>query len=85
MPAAAEKTAKAVVTLPGMEFSPTQVWRDLQAWVDAHGTQIILALVAGLAIYLLLSLTRSLAARLKDRPGDYLGFRALLGRAASRT
>jgi len=84
MPAVAAKTAP-VVSAPKVNVSPAQVWRDLQAWVDAHGTQIILALVAGLAAYLILSLVRSLAARLRDRPGDYLGFRALVGRAASRT
>lgn len=83
--AAAEKTATAVAAVPKIKVSPEQVWRDLQAWVDAHGTQIVVALLAGLAIYLILSLVRSLAARLKDHPGDHLGFRALLGRAASRT
>ena len=70
---------------PKLSISPDQVWNDLVAWVQAHGTEILIALVAGLVAYLALGLARSLASRLKDRPGEPLGFRALLGRAASKT
>ncbi|WP_334164779.1 mechanosensitive ion channel family protein [Phenylobacterium sp.] len=70
---------------PKSAASPEQVWADLVAWVQAHGTEIAIALVAGAVIYLGLGLAAGLVARLKDRPGAPLGFRALLGRAASRT
>jgi small-conductance mechanosensitive channel len=73
------------VQLPKVEVSFAQVWADLVAWVQAHGVQIILALVAGLVVYLVLELVRGLASRLKDRPGQPLGFRTLVGRAASKT
>ncbi|RAK65558.1 mechanosensitive ion channel family protein [Phenylobacterium kunshanense] len=73
------------VALPKVSVSPEQVWRDLHAWVVAHGTEIIIALLAGLTVYVVLGVARSLVARLKDRPGDSLGFRALIGRAGSRT
>ncbi|WP_309089593.1 mechanosensitive ion channel domain-containing protein [Phenylobacterium sp.] len=83
--AAAAAPAKAPVTTPKIAISPEQVWRDLVAWVQAHGAEILIALAVGLVIYLGLSLARSLVARLKDRPGERLGFRALVGRAASKT
>jgi len=77
--------AKAAATTPKISISPEQVGRDMVAWVQAHGTEILIALAFGLAIYLVLSLVRSLVSRLKDRPGERLGFRALVGRAASKT
>jgi small-conductance mechanosensitive channel len=79
--AAATKTAP----LPKISISPQQVWNDIVAWVQAHGTEILIALAAGLVIYLGLSLARSLASRLRDKPGQTLGFRAMIGRAASKT
>ncbi|ACG78559.1 small-conductance mechanosensitive channel [Phenylobacterium zucineum HLK1] len=75
----------AVFTAPKVQVAPDQVWRDLQTWVQANGTEIVIALAAGLVVYLGLSLARSVFARLKDKPGAPLGFRALVGRAASRT
>lgn len=80
-------TSQAAAAKAGPKFavSPEQVWADLVAWVQAHGTEIAIAVVAGSVIYLALGLAAGLVARLKDRPGATLGFRALLGRAASRT
>ncbi len=81
MPAAAEPPA----VLPRPPVSFAQLWGDTVGWIQAHGTEIIVALAAGLVIYLALSVSRSLVARLRDKPGQPLGFRALIGRAASKT
>ncbi|MGA0605165.1 mechanosensitive ion channel family protein [Phenylobacterium sp. VNQ135] len=83
--AATTAAQKAVVVAPKLNVSPEQIWRDLVVWVQAHGTQILIALAAGLVIYLALGVARSLMSRLRDRATAPLGFRALLGRAASKT
>mgnify|MGYP001458511885 FL=1 len=82
--AAAEPAAPAI-EIRKPDVSPEQLWTDVLGWVQAHGLQIIVALAAGLVIYLGLGVARSLISRLKDRPGEPLGFRALIGRAASKT
>ena len=77
--------AAAVQATQNTALSAEQAWRDVGAWVQAHGVQIAVAVAAGVALYLGLSLVRSLLARLKDRPGGTVGFRGLAGRAAART
>lgn len=69
------------VSAPSLE----QAARDLQHWVSAHWLQILIAVGAGLVVYLLLTLIRGLGRRIMAHSGDRLGVAGLIGRALTRT
>jgi small-conductance mechanosensitive channel len=58
--------------------------RGMQAWVTAHWMQILIAVGAGLVVYLILTLVRGLGRKLAAKAGDN-AVAGLFGRAVSRT
>jgi small-conductance mechanosensitive channel len=59
--------------------------RDVTHWFAVHWLQIVLAIGAGILVYLVLNLLRGAAKRLRDRPGDQLGITGIVGRVLART
>src|SRR3546814_566959 len=59
-------------------------WSTFYDWVSLNSTGIIVALAAGVAIYLLLGLARSMGMRLQNRT-DPLGLMPVIGRAIAKT
>ncbi|HEY9580759.1 MAG TPA: mechanosensitive ion channel domain-containing protein [Rhizorhapis sp.] len=59
-------------------------WSTFYDWVSLNSTGIIVALAAGVAIYLLLGLARTMGMRLLNRT-DPLGLMPVIGRAIAKT
>lgn len=54
-------------------------------WVRDHGVSIVVATLAGIAIYLLLRFIRRRVRSMRDLPGEPLGIREIIGRTAGKT
>src|SRR3546814_13732282 len=59
-------------------------WSTFYDWVSLNSTGIIVALAAGVAIYLLLGLARTMGMRLLNRT-DPMGLMPVIGRAIAKT
>ncbi|MBJ7443644.1 MAG: mechanosensitive ion channel [Sphingobium sp.] len=62
-----------------------EMWRSTSDWFAVHYVQIIVAIGAGVLIYLLLAALRSFGKRWRGAYGDPLGYANVLGRAVART
>jgi len=69
------------VSAPSLE----QAAQGLHVWISAHWLQILIAVGAGLVVYLVLTLMLGLGRKFMARAGDRLGVAGLFGRAVSRT
>lgn len=67
-----------------LEAKLTALWTSTQDWVSENSVDIALAVLAGVGIYLLLSLARSLGMRLRNG-NDPLGFAPIIGRVIAKT
>ncbi|QUT04995.1 mechanosensitive ion channel [Sphingobium phenoxybenzoativorans] len=74
----------AALDLPITPVSLTELWNTTLAWFSLHAVQIMIAVGAGVLIYLLLAAFREFGKRL-TRKSEFLSFGALLGRAISKT
>lgn len=74
-------TAAASVRAPDF----VEMWRSTSDWFAVHYVQIIVAIGAGVLIYLLLAALRSFGKRWRGTRGDPLGYANVLGRAVART
>lgn len=54
-------------------------------WLSRHGLEIAIAAGVAVGIYLLLSATKSVGKRLKNKEGDQLGLTTVIARAVART
>jgi small-conductance mechanosensitive channel len=54
-------------------------------WLGTHAAQIAIALVVGIALYLLMNLVKRSLCRLREKAGDDIGLATLLARTFSRT
>ena len=61
------------------------MWHATTDWLFAHSLQIMIAVGAGVLIYLLLTAIRGFGKRFRGGPGDVLGFANVAGRAFART
>jgi small-conductance mechanosensitive channel len=61
------------------------MWRSTSDWLAAHYVQIIVAVGAGVLIYLALAALRQFGKRWRGAYGDPLGYANVLGRAVART
>lgn len=76
-----EPAAAASVRAPDF----VEMWRSTSDWFAVHYVQIIIAIGAGVLIYLVLAALRSFGKRWRGTRGDPLGYANVLGRAAART
>ncbi|RJG55820.1 mechanosensitive ion channel family protein [Sphingobium terrigena] len=75
--------AAAAVSVRAPDF--VEMWRSTSDWFAVHYVQIIVAIGAGVLIYLLLAALRSFGKRWRGTRGDPLGYANVLGRAVART
>ena len=61
------------------------MWRDMSDWLSAHYIQILIAIGAGIVIYLLLATLKGLGKRYKGTRGDTIGYTNVLGRTVAKT
>jgi small-conductance mechanosensitive channel len=61
------------------------MWRDTSDWLSAHYVQILIAIGAGIVIYLLLATLKGLGKRYKGTRGDTIGYTNVLGRTVAKT
>ena len=61
------------------------MWRDMSDWLSAHYVQILIAIGAGIVIYLLLATLKGLGKRYKGTRGDTIGYTNVLGRTVAKT
>ena len=61
------------------------MWRDTSDWLSAHYIQILIAIGAGIVIYLLLATLKGLGKRYKGTRGDTIGYTNVLGRTVAKT
>jgi small-conductance mechanosensitive channel len=78
------KKPAAIDTLSITPVSLTELWNLTLAWFSLHAVQILIAIGAGVLIYLALAALREFGKRL-TRKSDHLSFGALLGRAIGKT
>lgn len=76
-----EPAAAASVRAPDF----VEMWRSTSDWFAVHYVQIIVAIGAGVLIYLVLAALRSFGKRWRGAYGDPLGYVNVLGRAVART
>lgn len=76
-----EPAAAASVRAPDF----VEMWRSTSDWFAVHYVQIIIAIGAGVLIYLVLAALRSFGKRWRGTRGDPLGYANVLGRAVART
>ncbi|MBV2150963.1 mechanosensitive ion channel family protein [Sphingobium sp. AS12] len=76
-----EPAAAASVRAPDF----VEMWRSTSDWFAVHYVQIIVAIGAGVLIYLVLAALRSFGKRWRGAYGDPLGYANVLGRAVART
>lgn len=63
----------------------TEMWQSTVDWFQVHYIQILIAMAAGVVIYLALAALKSMGKRYRGTRGDPLGYGNVLGRAAART
>lgn len=73
----------AAVSVRAPDF--VEMWRSTSDWFAVHYVQIIVAIGAGVLIYLVLAALRSFGKRWRGTRGDPLGYANVLGRAVART
>ncbi|WP_031298899.1 mechanosensitive ion channel family protein [Sphingobium lactosutens] len=61
------------------------MWRDTSDWLSAHYIQILIAIGAGIVIYLLLATLKGVGKRYKGTRGDTIGYTNVLGRTVAKT
>ncbi|MFZ2996885.1 mechanosensitive ion channel family protein [Sphingobium sp.] len=74
--------------LPAMDVRPpniAEMWRSTGHWLEVHYLQILIALGAGVLIYLALAALRQYGKKWRGTRGDPMGYANVLGRAVSRT
>lgn len=71
--------------LPFHGLSLPEMLAAMQAWLELHLIQLVIAVAAGTLIYLAMHLARRQLRRLKNRPGDHSSFATLIGRTFART
>ncbi|KFG89299.1 Mechanosensitive ion channel protein MscS [Sphingobium herbicidovorans NBRC 16415] len=62
-----------------------ELWQATASWFSIHSLQILIAVGAGILIYLALATLRQFGKRFNGRPGDTIGLSHVIGRAVSRT
>ncbi len=62
-----------------------QMAQMTSAWLSLHWLQIVIAVGAGVLIYLALAALRQFGKRLRGKPGDSLGLAVVAGRTFART
>ena len=80
--------AKQDPALPTISVKPPnlgEMWRATVNWFSVHSLQILIAVGAGVLIYLALATLREFGKRFKGRAGDMIGFSNVVGRAVART
>lgn len=75
--------AAPLTTIPAT--SPGAMWQMTLDWLSLHAVQILIAVGAGVLLYMLLAALRGFGVRLCGKPGDALGLRQVVGRAIART
>ncbi|MBK5264388.1 MAG: mechanosensitive ion channel [Alphaproteobacteria bacterium] len=68
----------------GMEQKLGSIWISTYDWISANSTDIIIATLVGICIYLLLGLARGLGKRLRTKT-DPLGLMPIAGRVIGKT
>lgn len=63
----------------------SEMWRATVNWFSVHLLQILIAVGAGVLIYLALAALREFGKRRKGKPGDILGLSTVISRAIART
>lgn len=81
----ANKTETAATTAPVRAPDFVEMWRSTSDWLAVHYVQIIVAVGAGVLIYLALAALRQFGKRWRGAYGDPLGYANVLGRAVART
>ncbi|SCW57305.1 Small-conductance mechanosensitive channel [Sphingobium faniae] len=81
----ADKTDATITGLDGQPLNLRRDWDLMTHWISDHAIQILIAMGAAVALYLLLTAVRSFGTRIKGRPGDHLGLSNVLGRTFART
>lgn len=78
---AAARPAAPALHLP----SVPEMSAAIRAWLDLHLVEVGISVVAGTLIYLAMRVARRQLRRLRDRPGEEMGFGTLIGRTFART
>ncbi|EQB31748.1 mechanosensitive ion channel family protein [Sphingobium ummariense] len=81
----ADKTDPALPVIEVRALSMGEMWDATIAWFSTHSLQILIAIGAGVALYMLLAALRQVGKRWRGKPGDTLGFANVAGRAVART
>ncbi|MHA6768283.1 mechanosensitive ion channel family protein [Sphingobium ummariense] len=81
----ADKTDPALPVIEVRALSMREMWDSTIAWFSTHSLQILIAIGAGVALYMLLAALRQVGKRWRGKPGDTLGFANVAGRAVART
>lgn len=80
--------AKKDPALPDIAVRPPnlpEMWQSTVSWFSIHSLQIVIAVGAGVLVYLALAALRQFGSRLRGKPGDTLGLSHVVGRAIART
>lgn len=77
-------TADATFMIPGTG-GLADFWDRTSAWVSAHYVDLLIAMAAGLALYLFLELLRRFGRRLRDRSPDETTLSSVIGQALWKT
>ena len=80
-----DKTDPALPVIEVRALSMREMWDSTIAWFSTHSLQILIAIGAGVALYMLLTALRQVGKRWRGKPGDTLGFANVAGRAVART
>lgn len=81
----AEKTETALIPATAHAPNLIEIWRSTSEWLAVHYLQVLIALGAGILLYLALATVRQFGKRWNGAPGDQVGFANVLGRAVART
>lgn len=75
----------AVATIDVRPTNLHQMWQSTLDWLSAHSLQILIAVGAGVLIYMLLAALRQFGKRYRGHAGDPLGVANVVSRAIART
>lgn len=81
----AQKTEPAAPAITMRAPDLAEMWRSTGDWLAIHYLQILIAIGAGILIYIGLAALRQFGKRWRGERGDPLGYANVLGRAVSRT
>jgi small-conductance mechanosensitive channel len=76
---------QAALDLPVEPVSIRELWDLTIAWISAHAVQIVIAVGAGVLIYLAIAALREFGKRQKVKAGEHMGVGTVFGRAVART